>query len=373
MALVDPDFLCHLVHAFRACELQTPGGDQCLFKTLGGGIAILCVLASLGIAEDGPAVRPSKVDDKAGDRITKVVTVDEDGIIRTKIFIQLQHPPDSMEPVAEPRRIQVDDRANVQLVLRNVSPLDVCTLNGRTPAMTVETNVAESVVGTIAKLAPFSIAPAAENLASPSQLMLDTLSSQITREFALARRPHSLPQRECNVEADPEYIRLVNLAKDFNEKAQALVIGTFDVTKCDKAQLTAPTEFRLDGQEQLDDQQQLADQKQPAGEKEKPLLSQAELACQIDAANSKLNDFVGKDYRGAEQAKFDIHSSDLDYVKLWFGRRSRRWRHLETCRPWWMKWRLGSRISTRSTTFQRRAPTAGHHRRPPCRQSMGCR
>ena len=88
--------------------------------------------------KDGPAVRPSKVDDKAGDRITKVVTVDEDGIIRTKIFIQLQHPPDSMEPVAEPRRIQVDDRANVQLVLRNVSPLDVCTLNGRTPAMTVE-------------------------------------------------------------------------------------------------------------------------------------------------------------------------------------------------------------------------------------------
>ena len=245
--------------------------------------------------------------------------MDEDGIIRTKIFIQLQHPPDSMEPVAEPRRIQVDDRANVQLVLRNVSPLDVCTLNGRTPAMTVETNVAESVVGTIAKLAPFSIAPAAENLASPSQLMLDTLSSQITREFALARRPHSLPQRECNVEADPEYIRLVNLANHFNEKAQALVIGTFDVTKCDKAQLTAPTEFRLDGQEQLDDQQQLADQKQPAGEKEKPLLSQAELACQIDAANSKLNDFVGKDYRGAEQAKFDVHSSDLDYVKLWFG------------------------------------------------------
>ena len=97
------------------------------------------------------------------------------------------------------------------------------------------------------------------------------------------------------------------------------MIGTFDVTKCDKAQLTAPTEFRLDGQEQLDDQQQLADQKQPAGEKEEPLLSQAELACQIDAANSKLNDFVGKDYRGAEQAKFDIHSSDLDYVKLWFG------------------------------------------------------
>jgi len=56
--------------------------------------------------------------DKPRDRISRVVTEDENGTPVTKIFIDLQK--NSMEPVAEPRRIQVDDRANVQLVVRNV-------------------------------------------------------------------------------------------------------------------------------------------------------------------------------------------------------------------------------------------------------------
>ena len=44
-----------------------------------------------------------------------------------------------MEPVDEPRRIRVDDRSNVKVRIVNLSPLDVCSLGGRTPTPTAET------------------------------------------------------------------------------------------------------------------------------------------------------------------------------------------------------------------------------------------
>ena len=78
-----------------------------------------------------------------------------DGV--TRIYIDLQKAPDNLEPCAEPRRIQVDDSAKVQLVVRNLSPFDICSLSSRTPAPTAETNVAESIVGTIAKLGGIGI------------------------------------------------------------------------------------------------------------------------------------------------------------------------------------------------------------------------
>ena len=64
----------------------------------------------------------------------------------TVLTIELQRPPNNMEPVNEPRRIRVDDRSSARILLLNVSPLDICSLGNRTPTPTPETFAMEALV-----------------------------------------------------------------------------------------------------------------------------------------------------------------------------------------------------------------------------------
>lgn len=102
--------------------------------------------SKLLIAACGPLVLAPMCFPQAGG----VESIEVGGRKATEIRVDLQGAPNSMEPIAEPRRIRVDDRARVRFVLDGLSPLDVCTRNTGTP--TVETPVPQSLVTTIAGL-----------------------------------------------------------------------------------------------------------------------------------------------------------------------------------------------------------------------------
>jgi hypothetical protein len=92
---------------------------------------------SLCLAQGGCIQKP--------DKITKVAVLVKGADKVTQLEIELQCAPDNMEPAAEPRSIRVDDRASVRFLLKNLSPLDVCTRTASPPTATTETPVAESL------------------------------------------------------------------------------------------------------------------------------------------------------------------------------------------------------------------------------------
>lgn len=211
-------------------------------------------------------------------------SVEADGD-KTRITILLQHPPNSMEPEAEPRRIQVDDRAKVVLRLKNLSPLDVCTLGARTPTPTPETNVAESITGSITALAPFGLLPAAAPHIGAAVENLTQLKSMTLTPTTRAANP------KCNVSADPEYREFETVRNQFTDLA-GQYLDEFDPKACDGAILEDPNTASI--------------------------LSLTELACQLDLAGKTIADYAAQDYRGEKQSDFQGKWSDLDPVRAWY-------------------------------------------------------
>ena len=110
-------------------------------------------------AQSVPKKDPVKDTAKKLPPITEVTPVDVNGHKVTRIKIDLQVHPDTMEPKAEARRIRIDDRSEVQFLLTNLSPLDVCTRSTETPTPNTEMPVGESLVTTVAGLGGFSVSP----------------------------------------------------------------------------------------------------------------------------------------------------------------------------------------------------------------------
>ena len=117
----------------------------------------------------------------------------------TQIRIDLQGTPNYMEPVAEPRRIRIDDRRAVRFLLTGLSPLDVCTPFTGTPAPTAEAPVGESFITTVAGLGAFSVSPK-----MPSPPTVSMMSDQENRIGTLLNviAPSTLDRK---VQNDPEY------------------------------------------------------------------------------------------------------------------------------------------------------------------------
>jgi hypothetical protein len=114
--------------------------------------------------------------------------------------IELQKAPNNMEPKDEPTRIRVDDRSQVRLVLKNLSPLDVCSLSGRTVTPTAETNPLESIVSSIAKLGGMAFGVAKTN----------------TDNIRTMMKAHIVGQPI----SDTDYQNFVELAEQFSDKAE---------------------------------------------------------------------------------------------------------------------------------------------------------
>jgi hypothetical protein len=114
----------------------------------------------------------------------------------TQLEIDLQKAPNNMEPAAEPRNIRIDDRARVQFLLRNLSPLDVCSRNPSAPTPTAETNVAESLATTLAGLGGLAIGSNTSKLAANNQM---SAADSVRVGILQAKAP------ECDIAEDPEY------------------------------------------------------------------------------------------------------------------------------------------------------------------------
>ena len=166
-------------------------------------LIVFCLLFLLSLCsaqDDGK----KKSDEKtAPDKITKVTVIDSGERI-TRLEIDLQNAPNNMEPVAEPRRIRVDDRANVQFLLKNLSPLDVCSRTASTPTPTVETPVAESLVTTIAALGGQAIGASTANLPANSTKALFLSSRNQAQLEPLLEELNAAPPPQCKVQDDPE-------------------------------------------------------------------------------------------------------------------------------------------------------------------------
>jgi hypothetical protein len=234
-------------------------------------IAVLCYGQT-------PADKKQKTDkDKdSAPKITKV-TVNENGENVTQLDIDLRNAPNSMEPFAEPRRIRIDDRANVRFRLNNLSPLDICSRNANAPTPTPETNVAESIVTTIAGKGAFAIGGSTANFLT---------NSVVSEELFVAnteglKNLETAKPKQCSIETDPEYKRILAESKKFFPAACGLVGTNKPQTDCDK----------------VDD-------------------SQLALATQMDNATRSLAIFAAQDFRGASQKDFAVESNpDLEDVR----------------------------------------------------------
>lgn len=215
---------------------------------------------------------------------TPVETID--GV--TRIYIDLRKAPDNLEPKAEPRRIQIDDRGKVQLVLRGLSPFDVCSLNNRTPTPTAETNVAESILGTIAKLGAF--APVGNFLGTSSQLLS-------LKENSIALTNISNSAGSCGAAKDPEYEKFKAVAENFKAAVSTLV-----------TEVKTPT-----GDCDLKWADQIA-----KPEKFDKVTDQAQFACQIDQATRQLANYAGADFRGTQYNEFSLDSKEMQLVRHWY-------------------------------------------------------
>jgi len=126
-----------------------------------------------------------------------------------KLTVHLQNAPNQMEPDRQPTRLRVDDRSSVSLCLVNLSPLDVCTLSGRTPTPTAETSALESITTTIAALGGFALGAIPQ-----AQSRLSGVSSLVAGEYSAlaAAKPRG------SILDDPKY-------KLFLDTAHTVQIG----------------------------------------------------------------------------------------------------------------------------------------------------
>lgn len=227
----------------------------------------LLFLRSFCLAQDNGDKKPEKKT-KVPDKITKVTVMDRGERI-TRLEIDLQNAPNNMEPVAEPRRIRVDDRANVQFLLQNLSPLDVCSRTASTPTPTVETPVAESLITTIAALGGQAIGASTAGLPANSTKSTLLSSRNQAQLEPLLEELNAAPPPQCKVQDDPEYKQILAFSGEFFRKASGIIGMPPKVCRNDRA-------------------------------------DQMELSCEIDAATRKLGAYVGADYRGTLQASFMV-------------------------------------------------------------------
>jgi hypothetical protein len=221
--------------------------------------------------------------------ITNVsVCHDETGRKITRLEIELQggtgdkdKDKNNMEPVAEPRRIRINDRSQVQFLIKNISPLDVCSRNAGTPTANAETPVIESLVGTLAK---YNLGYGfAGDLASKNTEQMKMMSANFSLKISQIENLKSDSSHQ--VADDPEYKAIIKASKEFVDGSLCLMEGPEK----------GPKEER----------------KCPANQ---PV--QVTLSTQIDNAGRKLIDFESSDYRNASYVKFVVaENKELDMVR----------------------------------------------------------
>jgi hypothetical protein len=94
------------------------------------------------------------------------------------ITVDLRSKTKSFEPACQPLRIRVPDKTPVTLEVRNLSPVEVCSVSSKAPIVTPVTNPLESIINTITGLKGFSLAgstPKMNLMSETLQLHIDAL------------------------------------------------------------------------------------------------------------------------------------------------------------------------------------------------------
>jgi len=219
----------------------------------------------------------------------------------TRIYVDLQSGSRKMEPIAEPRQLRIDDRANVQFVLRYLSPLDVCSRSASPPTPNTETSPAESLVTTFAGLGGIAAATTAVQpppAAGPSNSMgmemrgetIEALAKNHEDKFKeLLSKLNALPPSDCKAKNDKEFLDFEAAFDEIIADANAF-IGSLPAPgkKC-------PDECLA---------QKKAAYKAANNKDYQP--TQVDLACEIDADSRELTDYPRGNYRGSNYAKFKV-------------------------------------------------------------------
>ncbi|HXM20776.1 MAG TPA: hypothetical protein VN948_05885 [Terriglobales bacterium] len=110
-----------------------------------------------------------------------------------RILIPLQNAPNSFEPACQPARIRVADRKPVILHITGLSPLDICAVSSKPPAVTTVTNPIEALITKVGGFNSFSIAIHNAYLYKPPDRYTEDISklrALFSTRAALKRMPN---------------------------------------------------------------------------------------------------------------------------------------------------------------------------------------
>jgi hypothetical protein len=125
----------------------------------------------------------------------------------TTVVVPLQGGNLAYEPACAPYRIRVDDRKPVTIILKNVSPVEVCLPSSKAPTVTTATNPIESIVGTIAGFKSFEFASRQASVFDHEIGILSSKIGEIEAPPPAGAKPHVLTEDE-------------KALKDFRETAE---------------------------------------------------------------------------------------------------------------------------------------------------------
>jgi hypothetical protein len=121
--------------------------------------AFLAIAASHCFADDSCTFKPG----------SKTITID------------LRKGSKGFEPACQPLRIRVSDKTPVTLIIRNLSPIEICTVSSKAPTVTTVTNPLESIINTVTGFKSFSLETSTaqvQTTATSMQPMMHTYSQK---------------------------------------------------------------------------------------------------------------------------------------------------------------------------------------------------
>jgi hypothetical protein len=140
------------------------------------------------------------------------------------VIVPLQGGTSSFEPICEPFRIRVNDRKPVTVILKGVSPLEICQTSAKAPTITTVTNPFESIIGSIAGFKSFAFANQALAEYNVQTKVLDD------RIKAFEVKPPSPPPAPAKAPPPPPFDPNKDALTQFNDTAKKVYTSAQRVT-----------------------------------------------------------------------------------------------------------------------------------------------
>ena len=139
------------------------------------------------------------------------------------ITVDLRASPDGFEPACQPTRIRVKDKVPVTLVIRGLSPVEICAISTKAPTVTPVTNPLESLINTVTGLKSFSLAASLGNLKTGAyslQTKTKLFDDAVDKEANArpAKKPEDQTDKDARAKFDTLSAEVYTLATDVADK-----------------------------------------------------------------------------------------------------------------------------------------------------------